>query len=67
MQIYLGYKETTPANCCHVIIELLKWRLGKEGSVLLIVPYYTSEFFPVDVSCNISLKSIMKKHWVMDR
>lgn len=63
MQTYWGYEEATFANCCHVSIELLEQRLRKEGSVLLITPYYTSELLPLDVSCNKPLKSVMKKHW----
>lgn len=70
MQIYWGYEEATPANCCHVSLELLEQRLWKEGSVLLIMPYYTSEFLPLDASCNRRLENVMRKHWskwVMDR
>lgn len=63
MQTYWGYEEATFANCCHVSRELLEQRLRKEGIVQLITPYYTSELLPLDVSCNKSLKSVMKKHW----
>lgn len=69
MQIYWGYEGTTPANCCHVGIELLEQRLCKEGSVLLIMHYYTSKLLPLDTSCNRPLESVMMKHWskwVMD-
>lgn len=70
MQTYWGrHEEATPANCCHVSIELFEQRLCKEGSVLLITPYYTSELLLLNVSCNKHLKSVRKKHWnkwVMD-
>lgn len=69
MQTSWGYQEATPANC-HVSIEVPEQRLCKEGSVLLIMPYYPSELLPLDVLCNKPLKSVMKKHWdkwVMDR
>lgn len=49
MQIYRGYEEATSADCCHVSIELLVQRLCKEGSVLLIMPYYTSKLLPLEL------------------
>lgn len=63
MQIYWDYEETTPANCCHVSIELLEQRLCKEGSVLLIMHYCTSKLLPLDASCNRPLESVTMKHW----
>jgi len=63
MQTYLGYEQATPANCCHVSIELLGQRLHKEGSVLFIMPYCTSELLPLHVSCYKPMKSVMKKPW----
>lgn len=70
MQMYWGYEEATSADCCHVRIELLEQGLCKEGSVLLIMPCYTSKLLPLDASCNRPLESVMTKHWskcVMDR
>lgn len=63
MQTYWGYEVATPANCCHISIELLGQRLCREGSVLLVMPYYTSELLLLDVSCNKPLKSVIREQW----
>lgn len=70
MQIKWGYEESTFADCYHGSVELLEQRLCKEGSVLLMMPHYTSKLLPLDASCNRPLESVMLKHWskrVMDR
>lgn len=48
MQIYWACEEAASADCCHVRIELLEQRLCKEGSVLLIMPCYTTKLLPLD-------------------
>lgn len=70
MHIHWDYEEATSADCCHGTLELLEQKLCKEGSVLVITPYYTSKLLPLVASCNRPLESIMTKHWskwVMDR
>ena len=62
MQVQWGYEEATSADCCRVSKELLEQRLWKEGSVLLIMPYYTSKLLPLDAPCNRPLESVMTKH-----